>query len=185
MRLLLLLGLSACATISVAPGHAAVLLRPDGTMSVLPEGVTQVPRSSHADDFDLTQQAQGGSFDAVTADGVPVIVRDPTIVYGWIAGELVAADRELGGARPLVAALVRATIARVLASYRWDELDTAHLRAAPSPGARLGGAERRLAAPAGTGRRRHRHLGVGAAQRRGQEPPGGRARTSRQPARPR
>jgi hypothetical protein len=54
------------------------------------------------------------------------------VSYTIVPDELVALDRELGpdGARPLVAAVVQATIARVLADYRWDALDPARIREA-------------------------------------------------------
>src|ERR1700677_5071685 len=131
LALLASLGLCGCADMAVVdPGHRAVLSTPDGAISTLDEGESAVPSGSVVDDFDLRQLSSGGSFAAVTADGVPILVGDPVVAYSWIAEELVAADRELGsdGAKVVVMATVSAAISRVLATYRWDELDTVHIR---------------------------------------------------------
>ena len=126
--------LSGCATsvVSVAPGHAAVVLAPDGALTRLDEGDADVSSAAQVDDFDLREQIQSGSFTALSADGVPLFVGDPVVSVHLVAGELAALDRELGpdGWRPLVAAVVQSTIARVLAGYRWDALDTVNIRAA-------------------------------------------------------
>lgn len=127
--------LSSCAgvvTTTVAPGHAAVMTTADGEHLILREGMTDVPDSAHVDDFDLTQQAAGGTFTATTADGARVVVHDPTVSYTLVADELVAADGELGPDRwrAIVAPIVQATIAGVLATYRFDELTPRNLRAA-------------------------------------------------------
>ena len=128
-----LAGLSGCATtVAVEAGHAAVVLDAGGRLSALGEGATDVGDAVRVDDFDLRQQVQGGSFSARSADGVPLAVRDPIVSYTVVPDELVALDRDLGpdGARPLVAAVVQSTIARVLADYRWDALDPARIREA-------------------------------------------------------
>jgi hypothetical protein len=125
---------SACATVSVAvdPGHGAVLTDPNGNMSILGEGVAYVSADARVDDFDLTQQSQGGSFAAVTKDGVPLRVVDPVVGYRVIAEELVEADRTLGptGWKSVVEPIVSSTIGRVVATYRYDQLDTPRLREA-------------------------------------------------------
>jgi hypothetical protein len=124
--------LPACATVAVAPGHAAVVLDASGALTRLDEGVADVSFAAQVDDFDLRQQTQGGTFTALSADGVPLVVRDPIISYTLVADELVALDRDLGrdGWRPLVAAVVQSAVAGVLGGYRWDELDSARLRQA-------------------------------------------------------
>lgn len=138
-RLLLTLGLlslaggiPSCASVSVAPGHAAVLMTSDGTMSVLGEGTSALPSGSLADDFDLRQQGQTSTFKAITADAVPVLVGDPVVSYHVVASELVAADRALSPADQctLIGVVVEASVASVLASYRWDQLDTRNIREA-------------------------------------------------------
>lgn len=126
---------SSCAGVTsttIAPGHAAVLTTADSAASVLHEGIADVPADAHVDDFDLTQQAAGVTFTATTADGVPVVVHDPTISYALVAAELVAADRELGPERwrTLVTPIVQSTIAGVLATYRFDALTPDALRQA-------------------------------------------------------
>jgi hypothetical protein len=123
--------LSSCATVAVVDsGHAAVMLAPDGALSVLGEGATEVPGGTVVDDFDLRQQEVRGTFGAITSDGVPVVVAHPAVGYRWIADELIAADRTVGreGAQDLVAAVVGATTARVLATCRFDALDSAQIR---------------------------------------------------------
>ncbi|HEX4462796.1 MAG TPA: SPFH domain-containing protein [Polyangia bacterium] len=129
------LGLAGCAgftSATIAPGHAGVLITADGAASVLHEGIADVPADAHVDDFDLTQQEDGGTFTATTADGVPVVVHDPTVSYALVADELVAADRELGPDRwrAIVAPIVQSTIAGVLATYRFDALTPDALRQA-------------------------------------------------------
>jgi hypothetical protein len=124
---------SGCAGIAVVDaGHIAVMLASDGEMSVLDEGAFETPPDAVVDDFDLREQQQAGTFVAVTKDGVPVGVGYPTILYRWVPEELIAADRELGaqGAKPLIDAVVASNICRVLATYRWDQLDTPHIREA-------------------------------------------------------
>jgi hypothetical protein len=126
--------LPACATVDVAiaPGHGAVMLDAGGGYARLEEGVAELPAGARVDDFDLREQTQGGSFTALSADGVPMLVGDPIVSYTLPAGELVALDRELGadGVQPLVARVVQSTIGGVLAGYRFDALDPDHVRAA-------------------------------------------------------
>jgi regulator of protease activity HflC (stomatin/prohibitin superfamily) len=134
LMLAALAALPACATVgvTVAPGHAAVLTLDDGSMTVLHEGAVDVPATAQVDDFDLTQQTSGGTFNAVTADGVPLVVHDPVVSYALAPDELVAADRALGPDRwrAIVTPLVHAAIDNVLATYRWAELDSDGIRAA-------------------------------------------------------
>ena len=135
-----------CATtIAVDAGHAAVVLDDAGRLTTLGEGAADVAGLVHADDFDLRQQVQGGSFTARSADGVPLAVRDPIVSYTLVPDELCALDRELGpdGVRPLVAAVTQATVARVLADYRWDALDPDHIREAQARIIALAGARLR------------------------------------------
>ncbi|HEY2743603.1 MAG TPA: SPFH domain-containing protein [Polyangia bacterium] len=126
--------LPGCATVevAVAPGHGAVVLDAAGQYARLDEGVSDLPADAHVDDFDLREQTQGGTFTALSADGVPMRVGDPTVSYTLPAGELVALDCELGadGVQPLVARVVQATVGRVLAGYRFDALDPDTVRAA-------------------------------------------------------
>ena len=124
-----------CATLQtavVAPGHAAVVLTADGRYATLGEGATDLPGDAIVDDFDLRQQTQGGTVQAVTKDGVPVGVGNPTVSYRWAPGELIDADRTMGsaGAPALISAIVSAAIAREISAYRWDELDSPHIREA-------------------------------------------------------
>src|ERR1700761_7490669 len=109
-----LASLPACATVevAVAPGHGAVMLDAGGSYSRLDEGVADVPAGARVDDFDLREQTQGGTFTALSADGVPMLVGDPIVSYTLAADELVALDRALGadGVQPLVARVVQSTI---------------------------------------------------------------------------
>jgi hypothetical protein len=133
LALLFLAGaLPCCASVSVAPGHAAVLLTPEGKMAVLGEGTTDVPSGSVVDDFDLRQQALTATFTAITKDAVPLHLSDAAVNYHVVAADLVAADRALSPAdqRTLVAAVVEASAASVLATYRFDQLDTPRIREA-------------------------------------------------------
>jgi hypothetical protein len=128
-----LASLPACATtVEVGAGHAAIALDSDGRFSRLDEGESIVSASARVDDFDLRQQTQGGTFTAISADGVPLVVGDPIVSYTLAPDELVALDREVGadGVQPLVARIVQSTIAGVLSRYRWDALDPAAVRAA-------------------------------------------------------
>lgn len=120
------------ATVAVAPGHGAVVMDRDGALTRVHEGVATVWTAAQVDDFDLREQTQGGTFTAISRDGVPLVVRDPIVSYRLVDDELVALDRDVGpdGWRALVAPVVQATIASVLAGYRWDELDAARLREA-------------------------------------------------------
>ena len=92
--------LSACADVAVVdPGHRAVVLTPDGQYLTLDEGVASIPANSQVDDFNLRQQAAGGTFTAVTADGVPLTVGDPVVSYTVDPDQLVDLDRRLGAER--------------------------------------------------------------------------------------
>jgi hypothetical protein len=108
------------------------MLSANGELSTLDEGAFDTPPDAIVDDFDVREQQQAGTFVAVTKDGVPVGVGYPSILYRWIPEELIAADRELGAqnAKPVIDAVVASNICRVLAKYRWDELDAAHIRVA-------------------------------------------------------
>jgi len=131
--LALCLSLGGCVGLAVVePGHRAVAMSPEGNFSLLDEGVSSVPPDAVVDDFDLRQLNEGGTFVAITADGVPIAIGDPVVSYGWIAQELIDADRALSreAARGVVAATVGSAISRVLATYRWDELDPNHIREA-------------------------------------------------------
>ena len=128
-----LASLPACATtVEVGAGHAAVALDGDGRFTRLDEGESIVAATARVDDFDLRQQTQGGTFTAISADGVPLVVGDPIVSYTLAPDELVALDRAVGGdgVQPLVARVVQSTIGSVLSGYRWDALDPATLRAA-------------------------------------------------------
>lgn len=122
--------LGACAT--VPAGHRAVLTTFDGATRTLDEGVAVVPLFSKVDDFDLRQQGQNENFMALTADGVPIRAGDLLVTYQLIGTELVAADREVGPhyAVTLIDPIVQSAARKVLASFRWFELDTAHIRQA-------------------------------------------------------
>jgi len=122
--------LASCAT--VEPGHAAVLMDSYGRTRALGEGTTPIPPYSQVDDFDLRQQARSENFLALTADGVPVRAGDSVVTYELRPSDLVAADREIGAdyARTLVFPVVQSVVRRVLARYRWFDLDTPHIREA-------------------------------------------------------
>ncbi|HEY4121998.1 MAG TPA: SPFH domain-containing protein [Byssovorax sp.] len=125
--------LSGCASVttSIAPGHRAVVTAADGGTSVIGEGAADVPADAQVEDFDLREESQGGTFAARTADGVPVLVRDPVLTYTWVADELPAAAREVGAARrrEIAAAIVASAVSAELAKVRYRELDPARLRA--------------------------------------------------------
>ena len=169
----------------------------------LDEGASKAsPPTRRSTDFDLRQQAVGGTFTAVTADGVPLTVGDPVVSYTVDPDQLVDLDRRLGAERipAVIAPLVSSAIASVLASYRWDEMDnpllsrqaqeritaTAAARALPyPPDAHLGGSSRasspsvfsRLGPGGG------RHLGGRAAERAGRHAGGGGEEGGRSPPR--
>jgi len=132
--LLAALPLAACAapTYDVQPGHRAVLTDLAGVESVADEGEVAVPDGATLDDFDLRQVVQTQSFDATTADGVPISARGCSISWQFVPEELVDLDHSLDGqnAPQVVNAIVGAQIARVLGTYRWDALDPAHIREA-------------------------------------------------------
>lgn len=156
------LALAACADVVVVDsGHRAVLMTPDGAVASLGEGTASVPADSVVHDFDLRQQEVAGSFTAVTADGVPLVVRDPVVSFSWVPEEVVDADRSIGpqGAPAIVATIVGSTITRVLASYRWDQLDTAHIREAQA----------KISSQASAALR-PRHLALGSVEIKGLEP---------------
>jgi hypothetical protein len=118
--------------VTVAPGHAAVALSPTGELRVLDEGVTEVEADARVDDFDLREQELGGTFTAITRDGVRVVVVNPGVVYHLVGSELLAADRHVppSGWRPLIASIVQSTVARVLSRYTLRELDANAIRQA-------------------------------------------------------
>lgn len=128
--LLLLSTPMACAT--VEPGHAAVLLTPGGDTSILEEGVAVVPLYSNVDDFNLRQQGKSEDIEALTADGVPIAAGESLVTYRLLQSDLLAVDRELGHnyVRTMIEPIVRSTARQVLATYRWYELDTPHIREA-------------------------------------------------------
>src|SRR6202012_252049 len=93
-----LASLPACATtVEVGAGHAAVALDGDGRFTRLDEGESIVAATARVDDFDLRQQTQGGTFTAISADGVPLVVGDPIVSYTLAPDALVALDRAVGG----------------------------------------------------------------------------------------
>jgi hypothetical protein len=130
---LVLFGSASCATTAtVASGHAAVITSANGDMQAVGEGAIDVPADARVDDFDLRQQILGGSFAVNSADGMPLVARDPVISVRVIPDEIVAADARTGpdGWRALVTPIVHAAIAKVIATYRWDELTPDAIRLA-------------------------------------------------------
>jgi hypothetical protein len=124
--------LTPCACATVEPGHAAVLLEPNGDTRILDEGVAVIPLYSKEHDFNVREQGKSAEIEALTADGVPITAGESLVTYRLLPADLVAVDRELGHdfVRTMIEPIVRSAARQVLAQYRWFELDTPHIREA-------------------------------------------------------
>jgi regulator of protease activity HflC (stomatin/prohibitin superfamily) len=122
----LALGAGACAT--VPPGYAGVVLTPSGTRArPLGEGVTVVPLLSQVALYDLRVQTRAEDFEAVAADGAPVVANSSVFAYRVEPTEVVALHREVGPHyyAVVIRPLIRAEVRRVLADFRSDQINAA------------------------------------------------------------
>lgn len=112
-----------CATIP--SGSAAVVTNTNGRMEAIGEGEYAVSPLAHVDVYDMRAQERDEDLVAITADGVPVEARTSVVTYQVAPDELVALERDTGPAYYEVAVkpIVRASVRRVIAAYRADQLD--------------------------------------------------------------
>ncbi len=122
--------MSSC--VSVHSGSGAVRITSDGRMSQLTEGQHFLSPLDQVDIFNLREQGMTERFVTLTADGVPVLASDSLVSYHIASSELVALDREIGPdyRSTVIDPIVSSAVRRVLASYRWSELDSTHIRIA-------------------------------------------------------
>jgi len=129
MRLPLLIFLcilpSACAT--VPSGQAGVVLRMGSVdTKVLPEGVHWIGPLNRVETYDLRAQEHSEDLAALSADGAPLEAHSSIITFHPVPEEVVALARETGPDyyHVLVQPLLRASLRKVLAGFRADQLDT-------------------------------------------------------------
>ena len=118
-------GLSACATIP--SGNAGVLLKPSGVARETEgEGVHFIGPFAKTDVYDLRAHEQTEDLAALSADGGMIEARASVLTYHPVAAELVALDREVGPHYydVIVRPVVRASLRRIVAGFRADQLDT-------------------------------------------------------------
>ena len=129
--LLVLLGVSACAT--VPPGEGAVVLHPSGTdPKALGEGRHWTGFFSESELYDLRQQEHDEDLVGLSRDGAALQLRASLVTYRLVPEELVALAREIGPDyhEVVVRPVVQSTVRRILATYRVDQLDSPRLREA-------------------------------------------------------
>ncbi len=127
--IVVLFGAAGCAT--VPSGFGGVLVTAHGVdPEPVGEGAHVVPPFGHIDVYDLRGQERDEDLIAVTADGAPVAARASLVTYRLAGDELSALERELGPGYydVVVRPIVSATVRRVLAGARADELDTPTIR---------------------------------------------------------
>ena len=120
----LTLSCTGCA-VTIPPGHAGVLVTPSGVQpEVVEEGVAWVGPLSHVDVYDLRGQERTEDFSAIAADGGAVVARASIVTYSIVRPELPALEREIGPRYydVLIGPIVRASVRRVIAGYRGDQL---------------------------------------------------------------
>lgn len=124
---------SAGCAVTIPPGHAGVLVTPSGVQrEVVEEGVSWIGPLSHVDVYDVRGQERTEDLEAIAADGATVEARASLVTYSLVRRELPALEREVGPRyyEVLVEPIVRASVRRVLAGYRSDELTPDAIRAA-------------------------------------------------------
>jgi regulator of protease activity HflC (stomatin/prohibitin superfamily) len=126
------LACSGCA-VTIPPGHAGVLVTPSGAQpGVIEEGLAWFGPLSHVDVYDLRGQEQTEDLPAIAADGAPVLARASIVTYSLVRPELIALEREVGPRyyEVIIRPIVRASVRRVIAGYRSDELTPESIRSA-------------------------------------------------------
>ncbi len=113
-----------CATIP--SGSAAVVMNSDGRLGVLGEGEHTLSPLAQLDVYDLRAQEHDEDLVGITSDGVPVEARTSLVTFAVAPDELVALEQEVGPGYydVVIKPIVRASVRRVIAGYRADELDT-------------------------------------------------------------
>jgi regulator of protease activity HflC (stomatin/prohibitin superfamily) len=91
---------------------------------VVEEGLVWVGPLSHVDVYDLRGQERTEDLQAIAADGAPVMARASIVTYSLARQELPALEREIGPGyyEVIIEPIVRASVRRVIAAYRSDEL---------------------------------------------------------------
>lgn len=137
------IALAGCATVD--SGFGGVSMSPYGRFSELPEGSDFVNPLATVQYYDLRQQGYTEHFLTLTADGAVVETSDSLVTYHIARHELVALARETGPdyKNILIRPVVQAAVRRFLAGYRWDQLDSAHIREASEKTTRFAAAKLR------------------------------------------
>ena len=115
----------ACAT--VPSGQAGVVLRTDGVdRNALAEGVHVLSPLDEVDLYDLRAQEHTEDLEALSADGVPLEAAASIVTFRPVPEEVVALARETGPDyyQVLVKPLLRASLRKVLAGLRADEIES-------------------------------------------------------------
>jgi regulator of protease activity HflC (stomatin/prohibitin superfamily) len=91
---------------------------------VVEEGLAWVGLLSHVDVYDLRDQERTEDLQAIAADGAPVMAKASIVTYSVARGGLPALEREIGPRYydVIIEPVVRASVRRVIAGYRSDEL---------------------------------------------------------------
>jgi regulator of protease activity HflC (stomatin/prohibitin superfamily) len=118
--------MNGCGVASIPSGYKAVVVTPMGHRKVILEGDFSVNLWSQVDRYDLRAQERNEDLVAITAEGAPVKAGSSLVTYSIVADELDSFDEGLGSDyyRILVEPTLQSTTRRVLAGYRWDQLDS-------------------------------------------------------------
>jgi hypothetical protein len=92
----------------------------------MPEGVHWLGPLNQVETYDLRAQEHSEDLDALSADGAPLEAHASIITFHPVPEEIVALARETGPDyyHVLVQPLLRASLRKVLAGFRADQLDT-------------------------------------------------------------
>ncbi len=123
-------GLTGCAVVD--SGYRGVAVSPNGHFTTLPEGASFVVPFTSVRSYDLRQRGFTAHFFTLTADGVSVETSDSLVTYHIVKSEIVPLAREVGPnyESVVIVPIVQSVVRRVLASYRWSQLDSRHIREA-------------------------------------------------------
>ena len=111
------------------PGGTAYVVTPMGGTEVLDEGDTPVVPFSQVENYDLRSQEQNEDLMGMTADGGSVIARSSLVTYRIEENQVPFIAERIGPDyyRVLIEPLLRSTVRRIFAMYRWNELDSDHI----------------------------------------------------------
>ena len=125
-RVFAILPLLSAACASVPSGRRAVVVSALGRTRTLEEGSAFVGPLSQVQIYDVRATEHDEDLTALTAEGVAIFAGSSLVTYRLAPDELAALNRETGPDyyRILVLPLIRSTVRRVFAAYRWDELDS-------------------------------------------------------------